>query len=109
MMQRSHKFLYRCLAFIVALNYFAFRVELFDDEYQSSHPSRSAAPAISSSALNWETFDKDNAPQAIVVTAAITTICLLTVSDTFEVQPSAFLPFKLIRDKSPPTPVITRA
>ncbi len=108
-MPRSHKVLNRCLALVVAVNYAAFRVELFEDEYQSSHPSRSTAPAVSATTLNWETFDKDNAPQAIVVTAAITTICLLTVSDTFNVQPSAFLPFKLIRDKSPPTPVITLA
>jgi hypothetical protein len=96
---------FKFIAALVALNYFAFRVELFEDEYEQSHPDvLSGHTTISVSSLNWESFDKDNAQQAVVVDAGITSFCLFTLLDEFDAQPYAFQPFSLIRDKSPPRP-----
>src|SRR5258708_18792176 len=55
---------YRSLSLLIALNYFAFRVELFKDEEVQNHIQPSTADSIAPSTLNWESFDKDNAPKA---------------------------------------------
>jgi hypothetical protein len=95
----------RALAFLLAFNYFAFRVELFSEEFEQNHPridSHSPQPSWSRQTLNWETFDKDNAPKAISVNAWISLelVCTVTVEPLF----SKPLPRRVqtIRDKSPP-------
>jgi hypothetical protein len=92
-------------ALVLASNYFTFQIELFDDEYEENHPQAPTAPAISSPTLTWESFDKDNAPQPIVVDAIIT-LCVtftLPAENPFEEIPAPTL--HRIRDKSPPLPV----
>ena len=99
--------LYNVLALIVALNYFAFRVELFEDEYEANHPRNiSEGLALSQYSLNWETFDKDNAPKAFVVDTEVT-IQLLCVLDVVpQINHESCQPFQPIRDKSPPIDII---
>jgi hypothetical protein len=90
------------IALLLASNYFAFQVELFDDEYEENHPAPSATCSITHPALNWESFDKDNALQAFVFNAEI---CIQLV----DLLPSVSTPLlhltapsHPIRDKSPP-------
>ncbi len=96
---------FRFVAALLACTYFAFRVELFEEEYEQNHPQQSGTPAqpsITLPSLNWETFDKDNAPKAIVVTlAAIFIVLQLARSDR---APRCLLPARVhvVRDKSPP-------
>ena len=91
---------------VFAWNYFAFRVELFDDEYEQNHPAPTPAsegPAFSLPSLTWETFDKDNAPKAVRVEPVITLTLLAGTPDEqfhFRVIPRHY---QLIRDKSPPS------
>jgi len=95
----------RLSALLLACNYFAFRVELFSDEYEQNHPATGSypgQPAYSRQTLNWETFDKDNAPKAISVNPWISLELISTIPD--EPLFSKLLPRELltIRDKSPP-------
>lgn len=101
-MRQYSNIAFKFVAALVALNYFAFRVELFDDEYEQNHPNHASVLTISLPSLNWESFDKDNAQQAFIVDAEITNLCLFILPNKFEAQPDAFFPFSLIRDKSPP-------
>ena len=95
-------FLHGTLAFILAANYFAFQVELFEDEYEENHPTPFPTCSLTRPTLSWESFDKDNALQAFAFNAEMRD------------EPVAFLPpvipprlnftpaFHPIRDKSPP-------
>jgi hypothetical protein len=106
-MFRSHpgKCAWRVFTFLFAFNYFAFRVELFSDEYEQNQPATDAFPhqvAVSPPSVNWETFDKDNAPKAITVQPhfMLELMCLAPGEQIF----SKDIPRQreLIRDKSPP-------
>ncbi len=97
--------IWQVLALILACDYLAFRVELFSDEYEKFHPAvepYSHQTTLTLSTLNWETFDKDNAPKAvsIVVDPRIELFLCVTASPSFN-QPF-FEPYNPIRDKSPP-------
>jgi hypothetical protein len=93
---------YNVLSFVVALNYFVFRTELFKDEETQNHPLPSSTLSFSYPSLNWETFDKDNAPKAIVVDACsrIALIGLLPLQSHIvdQFHPS----IHSVHDKSPP-------
>ena len=97
------KIIYRCLSVIVACNYFAFRVELFEQEYENNHPVYPTTIAIVNPSLNWETFDKDNAPKAyrINLETSLTLICKAT--DRLQPQAPFIFTSEPIRDKSPPS------
>jgi len=90
------------LSLLVASNYFAFRVELFKDEEARNHPKLPAGVTYSVPTLNWETFDKDNAPKAFVVhgTARIDLVGFFTSPPPEPLQ--SHPPFQLVHDKSPP-------
>ena len=98
---RRQSFL-RLLSLLVASNYLAFRVELFKDEEARNHPKLRVGVSYSSPTLNWETFDKDNAPKAIVVHAR----ARIELVGFFAPAPPEPLrshpPFQLVHDKSPP-------
>lgn len=94
------------LALLLACNYFAFRAELFSSEEELNHPVHDCFPrtvSLTASTLNWETFDKDNAPKAItlrvrsglVFTAVVPVPPLPPVADAAPAHP--------VRDKSPPS------
>lgn len=96
-----------CAAVLVACTYFAFRVELFDGESEAHERDVPHGLALVAPSLSWETFDKDNAPQAF-------TIVVLTAFDASFALPPApelcrqdILPYQPVRDKSPPSSVST--
>ncbi|MBI3364767.1 MAG: hypothetical protein HY033_07660 [Ignavibacteriae bacterium] len=95
---------YRYLALLLALNYFAFRVEFFEQEYNDNHHPLFDRISLSKASLNWETFDKDNAPPAFVIDPEIQieflSPCLFPQREQFLQLQS----FQLVRDKSPPHP-----
>ena len=92
------------ISLIVALNYFSFRVELFDREEEASHPNALfSGLTISSPTVNWESFDKDNAPCAFTVSTAIHVELLSRIHHPPQVHHREFSPFHPVRDKSPPS------
>ena len=88
----------------LAANYFCFRVELFEHEVEANHRTVDTHEhGIGTQTVNWETFDKDNAPKAFVVNTEIHFQIL-------HIAAVPTIPFfihqvdnDLIRDKSPPT------
>jgi len=97
----------RALPIALACNYFAFRVELFEEEYEKNNPVSDVSTGqvtFSAPTLNWETFDKDNAPKAVKVEPWISLVLLAKAPEEvfyFRVIPRQY---QLIRDKSPPSP-----
>jgi hypothetical protein len=94
-----------CIALLLACNYFAFQVELLESEYEANHPAPAAGGvhSLSSPTVTWESFDKDNAPQAFVVDAGLNVECLAIVALVPGVHIVAPDPHHPIRDKSPPS------
>lgn len=93
------------VALILAVNYFSFRTEIFRGEMEANDDIVDILGefgSISNSALNWETFDKDNAPKAFVCTPVMPMQLLYVVSPIrFSRHP--LLTFSHpVRDKSPP-------
>ncbi len=98
--------IYRLVALVLATNYFAFQVELFEEEYEANHRQVSRNSSVSSPSLTWESFDKENAPQPFIIDAEIVIECLLRnlAAPASEIPP--YVSFEPVRDKSPP-PVLT--
>jgi hypothetical protein len=92
----------RVVALVLACDYFAFQVELFDDEYQANHPRTSDSSSVTGSAFTWESFDKENAPEAFTVDPwiEIRPLFVLTTERPLPLPPVVAL--GPIRDKSPP-------
>ncbi len=99
----KHSLLNACVALVLACNYFAFQVELFDGEYEQNHPSAPTTLSISTLSTNWESFDKENAPQAFQVDADLHLECLLILQPMHVLESPEKPPSQLIRDKSPPS------
>jgi hypothetical protein len=97
-------FTHQLIALGLALNYALFQIEPFEEEYEAQHPVTSGVLSYSIPALNWESFDKENAPKAFTFHIVHAPVALQffypalpflwTVSHT---------PFQPLRDKSPPT------
>lgn len=95
--------LWRLFAALIACNYFAFRVELFPDEYEDNHPELFIGVAsFSQSTLNWETFDKDNAPKAFTIHVDPQITFISFISCPLKTNQYTFEPHQPVRDKSPP-------
>jgi hypothetical protein len=92
----------RVLPLLLALNYFAFRVELCEEENLQHHPERGAGCSLTMPSVDWETFDKENAPEALVVDASIGFELVGPVIAPRREPFQYFRPFRLIQDKSPP-------
>jgi hypothetical protein len=90
------------IALLLAVNYFSFQVEFDEEEYLQHHRPMWHTLSLDKPTLNWETFDKTNAPKAFVLTAEITFTLLHILP--IQVPPSPFVSFQptIIRDKSPP-------
>jgi len=95
---------YQLLAALVAVNYFAFRVELFEDEYRENHPQYSDLLSFTRPTLTWETFDKDNAPQAFVINVETSTHLLSVSPIEYYFNLQSLSDPQPVRDKSPPVP-----
>ncbi len=92
----------RLLFFLLAVNYFAFRTELFSDEYEANHPNAPSVCSISAVSVNWESFDKDNATAAFVFDAGMRMERLASIGLAVRHSPHLVFACELIRDKSPP-------
>ena len=86
----------------LAANYFAFQVELFDEEYEQNHPAHSGGLAFVASSLTWESFDKENAPQAIVFDAGLRMEFLFPYPGLPAEHARPDPQYQPVRDKSPP-------
>jgi hypothetical protein len=95
---------FRLVAFILATNYFCFQVEIFEDEYEKNNPLPSSVPTFAPSSLNWETFGKTNAPKAFVHAVPIEYILLCLCPAKLGEELPASVPFRVIRNNSPPSP-----
>ena len=95
--------LHSCIALVLAFNYFAFQVELFEEEYEANHPKAAQTCAFSKPTLTWESFDKNNAPKAFVVDPNIRLVCFFVLSPPYIAESSPGPPFQPVRDKSPPS------
>lgn len=94
--------LHRLVAFILATNYFAFQVELFEEEYEANHPKSYDSCSITQPTLSWESFDKENAPQAFVFDAGIQSQFLFLLEREPVALHLPFAQYQPIHDKSPP-------
>jgi hypothetical protein len=93
----------RFVSILIALNYFAFRVELFEEESEANQPGVIPTQiAFSTYSVNWETFDKDNAPKAFVVNVDPTIEIIFLIPPPVCSQLPNTLTLDIIRDKSPP-------
>jgi hypothetical protein len=91
------------LAVLIACNYFAFRVELFPDENEDNHPGLfTGVASFTQPALNWETFDKDNAPKAFTILVDPQIIFITIFESPLQTDRYTFEPYQPVRDKSPP-------
>jgi hypothetical protein len=97
---------FRACALLVATTYFAFRTELVENEREEFALKCPVAGAtISSPTVNWETYDKDNAPkgQRLVPTIIAEPLGFLAAAKPPVL--SATPRFHPVRDKSPPSPL----
>ncbi len=99
---KRDSFILGALAALVCLNYFAFRVELFGDEYKENHPPLTSSPSITRPSLTWETFDKDNAPQALSLAPCLQVGFLSYAEKPFAEVVTGWHVSHPVRDKSPP-------
>ena len=95
--------IYYATAFIVALTYFGFRTELFDNENVENHAACPNGVSFARPSLNWESFDKDNAPQAFTVGVETRTEFISSSPEFRAFEVPEFPSSNPIRDKSPPT------
>lgn len=94
--------IHKYLALLLALNYFAFQVEFDEEEYRQNHRQLWQTLSIDRPTLNWETFDKTNAPKAFVLTTEITFSLLYFLPAPVPQSPLISHQPVTIRDKSPP-------
>ena len=90
-------------ALLLAVNYFCFRVEVFDRESDANQRSIDTQKlGIGSQTVNWETFDKDNAPKAFVFNPEIHLQILKITTAPIIPRYTHQVDLDLVRDKSPP-------
>lgn len=94
--------LHKLTAVVLACNYFAFQVEVFEEEYEANHRPVSPTPAIGAPTLTWESFDKTNAPKAFTFNAQVCIEVLIKLDPTDVVFHPPVVTLHPIRDKSPP-------
>jgi len=94
--------IHKLAALFLASNYFAFQIELFEEEYEANHPKTYDGTSLTQLTLTWESFDKQNAPKAFVVDPHIHIEPLFLVQPVTEQTPNPDPQPQPIRDKSPP-------
>jgi hypothetical protein len=97
-------FLHRIAALALASVFFLFQTELDHEEYLRNHRPLSSGPSIAAPSLNWETFDKQNAPKAFVVTIDRGGFCLVMPYTNRRIHLPPAVSIHPVRDKSPPFP-----
>jgi hypothetical protein len=101
-LQSRHSLLTGLTALVLACNYFAFQIELFEDEYEENHRLPSETSAIAGYSANLESIEKDNAPEALYFNAWLRIVCLFVLSPHPASLSVNECPLHPIRDKSPP-------
>jgi hypothetical protein len=99
--------LHRSIALALACIFFLFQTELDHEEYQRNHRQLAAGPSIAAPSLTWETFDKQNAPKAFVVTVDKGYSCLVVLHADAGLLLPPSVSLHPVRDKSPPSPAHT--
>jgi hypothetical protein len=94
---------FRFLSLLIAVNYFAFRAEFFEDETARNNPQPQSGVSYSFPTLNWETFDKDNAPTAFVFDGHVQFELLVVFPAEHRERFQYYPQFRLVHDKSPPS------
>ena len=94
--------IHNLIAILLATNYFLFQIELFEDEYEANHPKRCETCSVTLPTLSWESFDKENAPEAFVFDAGIRSEFLFLLEQEPVALHLPFAQYQPIRDKSPP-------
>jgi hypothetical protein len=97
--------LHTIISLLLAANYCAFQIELFDCEYEANHPRSDGSNVITAPTITWETFDKQNAPKAFVVDAGMRVEVLFLLPPASPAPALHDRPFQPVRDKSPPVAV----
>jgi len=90
------------VSLVLAANYLAYQVEFFEEEYEQNHPAHSGGWSFMMPALTWESFDKENAPQAIVFDAGLRVEFLFSYPVIPGEETPPCPPYQPVRDKSPP-------
>lgn len=98
---------FRLLSLLIAANYFAFRVECFEGESEQHGPRPQGTVAFNTPSTDWETFDKNNAPEAVTVEVSLRIEFCIPMHQECTKRVQHYPPFQLIRDKSPPLPSLT--
>ena len=96
--------LHNFVALLLASNYFAFQVELFEEEYEKNHRPVSDESSIAAPTLTWESFDKNNAPKAFTLSPIFVPQVLWYLPNSSHLQIPPLLQINPVRDKSPPIP-----
>jgi hypothetical protein len=96
--------LHLCVAVTLALTYFLFQVEPFEEEYREAHPVPVEGATFSAPSVNWESFDKTNAPKAFVVDPVVPVVMVAMVLRVDPLDNPLLISVDPVRDKSPPTP-----
>jgi hypothetical protein len=94
---------FRVICLVLATDYFAFQAELFDDEYEANHPKTSQTSSVTGSVFTWESFDKENAPEAFTVDPQIEIRPLFRFTAELPPALSPLISSSPVRDKSPPS------
>lgn len=94
--------LFSYISLVLASNYLAFQIELFDREYEAAHPPHYGSLSLTRPTLTWETFDKANAPKAFVVRLEMVVESFFLLPDARVPADPTPRPFQPVRDKSPP-------
>ncbi len=90
------------VALTLAVVYFLFQVEPFEEEFLENHRGPADELAFAKPSVNWESFDKSNAPKAFTVDPCIAIHILQVVSIVNEILDPYSPPSHPVRDKSPP-------
>jgi len=101
----TRRLAWHAIALVLAANYFAFQVELFDDEYEANHPKTSQSCSVTASVFTWESFDKENAPKAFTFEPVVDVRPLFIFPAPPPPAFPALHPRHTLRDKSPPSEI----
>ena len=97
-----HCSFFQIVAFGLAVNYFSYQVEFDEKEYLENHRQLSDTLSFARPSVNWETFDKSNAPKAFVVEVIDKVSLLIILPPAISENDEFFPQYTTIRDKSPP-------
>ena len=84
------------LSCLLVTVFFLFQVEPFEAEYEEHHAPLPETEGFSHPALSWESFDKENAPEAFVVVPEIRIEPIRTIVPESDPCHSFFYPVHLI-------------